>query len=44
MAVSGFWRFTPAGRLAEHWEAVADTAAWDAFWNAPLPTADRAGS
>lgn len=37
MAVAGFWRFSGPGRLAEHWEAVADTAAWDAFWHSPAP-------
>lgn len=35
MDVAGFWRFSGPDRLAEHWEAVADEAAWDAFWNAP---------
>jgi hypothetical protein len=35
MEVAGFWRFSGPGQLAEHWEAVADTPAWDAFWNTP---------
>ncbi|WP_374023488.1 hypothetical protein [Mycobacterium sp. HNNTM2301] len=35
MHVCGFWRFSASGQLAEHWEACADTAAWDAFWHAP---------
>lgn len=35
MDVAGFWRFSGPGQLAEHWEAVADEAAWDAFWNTP---------
>lgn len=33
--VAGFWRFRGPGQLAEHWEAVTDEAAWDAFWNSP---------
>lgn len=36
MLVCGFWRFDASGKLAEHWEAVANTPAWDAFWTAPL--------
>lgn len=32
MEVAGFWRFAGPGQLAEHWEAVADEPAWDAFW------------
>lgn len=35
MEVAGFWRFRGPGELAEHWEAVTDEAAWDAFWNTP---------
>jgi hypothetical protein len=35
MEVAGFWRFSGSGQLAEHWEAVADVAAWDEFWAAP---------
>ena len=35
MAVAGFWRISGPNRLAEHWEAVADEAAWDEFWLAP---------
>ena len=35
MRVAGFWRFSGPEQLAEHWEAVTDEAAWDAFWNAP---------
>jgi hypothetical protein len=35
MDVAGFWRFSGPGQLAEHWEAVSDTPAWDAFWNTP---------
>ncbi|MFJ7217810.1 hypothetical protein [Amycolatopsis sp. NPDC098790] len=33
MRVAGFWRFSGPEQLAEHWEAVTDEAAWDAFWN-----------
>jgi hypothetical protein len=33
MHVAGFWRFNGQGQLAEHWEAVADPPAWDAFWS-----------
>lgn len=35
MEVAGFWRFNGPGQLAEHWEAVADTPAWDEFWHSP---------
>jgi uncharacterized protein len=38
MEVAGFWRFGGPQELVEHWEAVADPAAWDAFWNAPAPS------
>jgi len=37
MSVAGFWRFSGPNRLAEHWEAVSDEAAWDEFWTAPCP-------
>jgi hypothetical protein len=37
MEVAGFWRFGGPQELVEHWEAVADPAAWDAFWNTPAP-------
>jgi len=40
MRVAGFWRFRGPGQLAEHWEAVADEAAWDDFWNSPARTSD----
>lgn len=35
MQVAGFWRFSGPGQLTEHWEAVSDESAWDAFWNTP---------
>jgi hypothetical protein len=35
MAVTGFWRFSVVGQIAEHWEAVSDEAAWDAFRHTP---------
>jgi SnoaL-like domain len=33
MQVAGFWRFSGPGQLVEHWEAVSDVSAWNAFWS-----------
>lgn len=32
IVVGGFWRFSAAGHVAEHWERVTDPDQWDAFW------------